>query len=295
MMDLVVILGPTAVGKTSLSLKVAKAIDGEIINGDAMQFYRGLDIGTAKISSAEMEGVPHHLLSFLEPDENFSVALYQRLVREKIAEIKGRFKVPILVGGSGLYLSSIIDDYQFLGTERQAEKTRNFQDKSLEELVEILKNDKPKLYQVTDLKNRRRVLRALDKSDSDIQERLDKYYQDSLIIGLNMSRDILYQRIDERVDKMIEVGLVEEVKKLFEQQINSQATKAIGYKELFRYFNQEISFTDAVALIKRNSRRYAKRQLTWFNNKLDVKWFDKNLISEAEIVKIIKKEVNSKK
>lgn len=294
MMDLIVILGPTAVGKTSLSIKVAQAIDGEIINGDAMQFYRGLDIGTAKITHEEMQGIPHHLLSILEPNENFSVANYQRLVRKKIGEIKSRKKIPILVGGSGLYLSSVIDDYHFLGEERQNYKSGQYENQTLEELVESLRVEKPRLYQVTDLKNRRRVLRALEKSDADIQEKLNPYYKECLIIGLNLNRQELYRRIDERVDKMFDQDLLSEVRQLFDRNIDSQATKAIGYKELYRYFRQEISLEAAIDLIKRNSRRYAKRQLTWFNNKIEVKWFDKHEFSEEEIVDIIKKEVNLK-
>jgi tRNA dimethylallyltransferase len=289
------ILGPTAVGKSDLSISLAKDFGGEIINGDAMQFYKGLDIGTAKVSLDEQKEIKHHLLDILTLEEKFSVSLYQKMVRDKITEIKSKNKLPIIVGGSGLYLNAIIYDYKFLGNEREEITESKFEDLSLDELANILKNKSPKLASKTDLLNRRRVIRALEKSDDDLQENLNKYYHNALIIGLEMDRALLYQRINQRTDKMIKNGLIEEARNIYDKNIDSQAFQAIGYKELFKYFNNEISKDQAIDLIKRNSRRYAKRQMTWFKNKMEVNWFkvDPNdfLRTINDVKKIIKKEV----
>ena len=297
MFDLIMIVGPTAVGKTRLSIEIAKTFDGEIINGDSMQFYKGLDIGTAKIKEAEKQGITHHLIDILEPSDNFSVAIYQKLVRAKIEDIKSRSKLPIIVGGSGLYLNSIINDYQFMGKERTIEKADIYQDLETEELAEILKREKPLLAKNTDLSNRRRVLRALEKNDSDVQDKLVPYYENILIIGLELDREILYKRINERVHKMIDLGLLSEVEALYKSQVNGQALQAIGYKELFPYFEDKISFIDAVELIKQNSRRYAKRQMTWFKNKMNVTWFkveaDNFSLTIDHIIEFIKKTINT--
>ena len=293
MLDLIMIVGPTATGKTKLSIALAKEFNGEIINGDSMQFYEGLNIGTAKIKNKE--DVTHHLLDILSPTESFSVAEYQRLVREKISEIKSRDKLPIIVGGSGLYLNSIYYDYQFLGNVRKDITTETYKELTTEELAKILIEEKPLLAKKCDLSNRRRVLRALEKEDKDIQTTLFPFYQNAQVIGLNIERDLLYQRIDKRVDEMFEEGLIQEVKNLYLKGINSQAISAIGYKELYDYFNGKTTLEEAKNLIKRNSRRYAKRQLTWFNNKLKVNWFNVDptnfMKTIEEVKKMIKKEV----
>jgi tRNA dimethylallyltransferase len=292
MFDFIMILGPTAVGKTKLSIEIAREFNGEIINGDAMQFYRGLDIGTAKIKEEEKLGVVHHLLDFLEPQAGFSVAQYQKLVREKIAEIKAKKILPIIVGGSGLYLSSVYYDYQFPGEERDEHFEEKYKDKDTETLARILIESKPKLAEKVDLGNRRRILRALQKDEADLQEKMYPYYENGIIIGLTANRKELYQRIDARVDKMISDGLVEEAKHLYDKGIVSQATQAIGYKELFAFFRGDIPYQRAVELIKQNSRRYAKRQMTWFKNKMDVNWievefsdFDKIINEAIEFIK----------
>jgi tRNA dimethylallyltransferase len=293
MFDLIMIVGPTAVGKTKLSIELAKAFSGEIINGDAMQFYRGLDIGTAKIKEEEKQGIKHHLLDFLDPHQETSVVDYQAKVRDKIEEIKKKNKLPVIVGGSGLYLSSVLFDYKFPGPARNDELTKKYEEYSTDELVEILKNTKPELANNTDLANKRRVLRALEKDNFDFQEEISRYYQNALIIGLNLERDKLYERIDNRVMTMVNDGLLAEVKSLYDQGIYSQATMAIGYKELFPYFRGETSVEDALTLIKRNSRRYAKRQLTWFRNRMDAVWFKVNLENFdktiEEVIEYIKK------
>lgn len=295
MLDLIMIVGPTASGKTTLSINIAKAFNGEIINGDAMQFYRGLDIGTAKIKDSEKQNITHHLLDILEPTQEFSVAEYQRLVREKIDEIKAKGKLPIIVGGSGLYLSAVYYDYLFLGKKREEEVEAIYQDYSNDELARILIETKPNLARKTDLSNRRRLLRALAKEDEDVQDNLIPFYPKTLIIGLELERKTLYHLIDRRVDRMIEQGLINEAKALFDKQIISQATQAIGYKELYTNFEGLQSLEDCIALIKRNSRRYAKRQITWFKNQLPVTWFEVDLIdfqsTVRNVIETIKKEV----
>lgn len=292
MLDLIMIVGPTAVGKTKLSIELAKSLNTEIINGDAMQFYKGLDIGTAKITKEEMQSIPHHLLDILNPEESFSVAAYQQLVREKIAQIKEKQNIPVIVGGSGLYLSSVVDDYQFLGKERTLDE-KTYDNYTTEELARILIETKPLLAKKCDLSNRRRVMRALEKDESDVQEKLYPFYENALIIGLEIERKLLYQRIDERVDKMILNGLIEEAKCLYDEVIDHNKIQAIGYKELFLYFKGEISLEEAIALIKRNSRRYAKRQMTWFKNKMNVNWFNVDIDNfdntVNEIIQFIKK------
>lgn len=295
MIDLIVIAGPTATGKTALSISLAQTLDGEIINGDAMQFYKGLDIGTAKIKPEEMQGVPHHLLDILEPTDSFSVAEYQKLVRRKISEIHARNRLPIIVGGSGLYLSSVVYDYKFFGNERDKESEHILAHYTNAELAEILIREKPELAKKTDLANRRRVLRALEKKETDLQDNLTLYYPNTYIIAFDLERRILYNRIEDRVDKMIELGLIEEVRKLYDKQVDAQCIKAIGYKEFYRMFNGEFNQETTVELIKRNSRRYAKRQITWFKNKMECEWFkvDPEDFNQTitEIVNQIKKKL----
>lgn len=282
--EVVAIVGPTASGKTALSIELAKKYNGEIINGDSMQIYRGLDIGTAKITEEEMEGVPHHLLSFKEPTESFSVADYQKLVRAKIAEIQACGKLPIIVGGSGLYVQAVLYDFQF--TEEQVDEVaRKAYYAELEKLgpeamhAKLKKLD-PQTAETIHPNNTRRVIRALEMIElsgvskaSEAQNRGEVPLYNHVIIGLgqNMSREVLYDRINRRVDIMMEKGLLEEVKGLWQQNIRGvQSIQAIGYKELYDYLDGRCSLEEAIDSLKRNSRRYAKRQLTYFRNKMDV-------------------------
>lgn len=294
MFDLIMIVGPTAVGKTRLSLELAQAFSGEIINGDAMQFYRGLDIGTAKIKEEEKQGIKHHLLDILDPHEETSVVDYQTIVREKIKEITEKNKLPIIVGGSGLYLSSILFDYKFPGPSRNDDLTKKYEGFTTEMLVEILKKTKPELAKNTDLANRRRVLRALEKENDDFQEEINPYYQNVLVIGLDLEREKLYERIDNRVMDMVNEGLLKEVESLYDQGIFSQATMAIGYKELFPYFRGETTLEEALVLIKRNSRRYAKRQLTWFRNRMNAVWFKVDLENFDKTIQEVKEYIKKR-
>lgn len=279
--EVVAIVGPTASGKTALSIALAKALDGEVINGDAMQVYRGLDIGTAKITTEEMEGIPHHLLSFLAPTESFSVADFQQLAREKIKEITARGKKPIIVGGTGLYVQAALYDFRF--TEQKIDETLRqelyamLEAKGPQHMHNLLAAQDAQTAATIHPNNTRRVIRALEmlqqgttKSDEAKQQGNTALY-DATIIGLDLPRDVLYDRINARVDHMMALGLEQEVRALYDAGIRDvQAIQAIGYKELYAYFDGHMTKQEALEALKQNSRRYAKRQLTYFRNKMDI-------------------------
>lgn len=283
---LIVIIGPTAVGKTKLSIELAKQLDGEIISGDSMQIYKGMDIGTAKVSEQEMQGIPHYLIDIKEPDESFSVAEFQEIVRKQIEDIHARGKMPMIVGGTGLYIQSVIYDYQFTETpsdEKVRERMEVFiKAHGIDPLYEKLKEIDPDSAAAIHKNNHRRVIRALEvyevtgKKFSDYtKEQSQELLYDVSIIGLTMDRDVLYERINHRVDMMMQGGLLEEVKSLYESGLHDvQSIQAIGYKELYAYFEGRCTLEEAVEQLKQNSRRYAKRQLTWFRNKMPVKWIE---------------------
>lgn len=283
---LVVIIGPTAVGKTRLSIELAKRFNGEIISGDSMQIYRRMDIGTAKIKEEEMDGIPHHLLDIRDPEESFSVAEFQQLVRAKIMEIAEKGKLPIIVGGTGLYIQSVIYDYQFSDAPADEPYRLSLEEKAREIGSDALHLELARIDSVSASKihpnNVRRVIRALEiyhctgKTMSEYQEvqQPDLLYNTALI-GLTMERELLYERINTRVQLMLEKGLLEEVKGLYQQGLRDcQSIQAIGYKEIYEYLDGVVPLDEAVETLKRNSRRYAKRQFTWFRNKMDVEWFD---------------------
>ncbi len=288
-----VIIGPTAVGKTKLSIELAKKFNGEIISGDSMQIYKGMDIGTAKIKKEEMEGITHHLIDIKQPEEPFSVAEFQEMVREKISDITIRGKLPMIVGGTGLYIQSVINDYHFSDApsdiqfretlEKRAREEGN--ERLYQELMEVDPNSAEKIHP----NNTRRVIRALEifhctgktMKEYQKQQSPDLLY-DVALIGLTMEREQLYERINQRVDQMITEGLIDEVKQLYDQGLREcQSIQAIGYKELYEYFDQRISLENAIDHLKQNSRRYAKRQMTWFRNKMDVKWFKMDNITDS--------------
>ena len=282
-MDVLCIVGPTAVGKTKMSIELAKQLNGEIISGDSMQIYRGMDIGTAKATMDERQGIPHHLIDEKNPDEPYSVAAFQQTVRAKMEEIKSRGKLPIIVGGTGLYIKSVLYDYEFAGESESKEiDEAKYGHLSNEELhAKLAAVDEAGAKDIHP-NNRKRVIRALEiyetsgvKKSEMIEKQEHKMIYDACLIGLTDDRTVLYDRINKRVDMMYETGLVEEVKALFDEGIpdESQSIRAIGYKELYDYFKGLISLEESKELIKRNSRRYAKRQYTWFNNQMDVTWF----------------------
>ena len=282
-MDVLCIVGPTAVGKTKMSIELAKQLNGEIISGDSMQIYRGMDIGTAKATMDERQGIPHHLIDEKNPDEPYSVAAFQQTVRAKMEEIKSCGKLPIIVGGTGLYIKSVLYDYEFAGESESKEiDEAKYGHLSNEELhAKLAAVDEAGAKDIHP-NNRKRVIRALEiyetsgvKKSEMIEKQEHKMIYDACLIGLTDDRNVLYDRINKRVDTMYETGLVEEVKALFDEGIpaESQSIRAIGYKELYDYFKGLISLEESKELIKRNSRRYAKRQYTWFNNQMDVTWF----------------------
>lgn len=293
MIDVIAIVGPTASGKTALSIELAKRLGGEIINGDSMQVYRGMSIGTAKIEPEEMQGIPHHLLDIKEPEEPFSVAEYQQLVREKISEIQSRGKLPIIVGGSGLYVQAVLFDYRFteegadseLRCELHAELERFGPGHMHRKLLEL--DPESEIHP----NNTRRVVRAIEiaMSGQPKTERnlaLSPMYNE-VIIGLDISRDVLYERINARVDAMLSRGLLEEVQELRERGIRqAQSIQAIGYKEIYAHLDGKLSLEDAVTQLKQNSRRYAKRQFTYFKNKLPIFWIDARADLEKNILQI---------
>ena len=271
---IIVITGPTGVGKTKLSIELAKIYNAEIINADATQIYKGLDIGSAKVTEAEKENIPHHLLDIKEIDEAYSIYDYQKDCRKCIEEITSRGKNIIIVGGTGLYIKSALYDY----TLNETSATNNqYEDKTTEEL---------------------RVVRALNyyyATGKSINENKqgNKLLYDAIFIGLTLEkRSELYDRINNRVGKMIDSGLLEEVKAFYDKNVRTKPLlNAIGYKELYQYFDGHITYEDAVELIKRNSRRYAKRQYTFFNNQFNIKWFNSNLNNFDETIKEVKKYI----
>lgn len=273
MNKVIVIVGPTGVGKTKMSIELAKKLDGEVINGDSTQIYKGLDIATAKVTAKEKEGIPHHLFDIREIKEDYSVYDYQIDCRNKIDELLKKGKTPIIVGGTGLYIKAALFNYNF----SKDEVRNDYSDFSNEDLYKKLLLLDPN----TDIhiNNRNRVMRALDyyvnNTEKLSEKNSDVLLYDTIFIGLTTSRDILYDRINNRVDKMVEQGLINEAKTIYESNVRTKATMTpIGYKELFDYFDGNKTLSDCLDKIKQNSRRYAKRQYTFFNNQLDVKWID---------------------
>ncbi|MBJ8070442.1 MULTISPECIES: tRNA (adenosine(37)-N6)-dimethylallyltransferase MiaA [Bacillus] len=281
-----VIIGPTAVGKTKLSIDLAKALNGEVISGDSMQIYRTMDIGTAKVTTDEMDGIPHYMIDIKDPEDSFSVAEFQERVRKCIREITERGKLPIIVGGTGLYIQSVLFDYQFTDEAGDATYREQMEKLALERGVEYihkkLQEVDPESAERIHANNVRRVIRALEifhttgeKMSNQLEKQENELLYDVSLIGLTMDREMLYDRINLRVNLMIEQGLLEEVKGLHERGVRDcQSIQAIGYKEIYDYFENRVSLEEAVSQLKTNSRRYAKRQLTWFRNKMDVAWFD---------------------
>lgn len=271
---IICIVGPTGVGKTKLSIELAKRLNGEVINADSTQVYRDLDIATAKVTESEKEGIIHHLFDIKDIDEDYTVYDYQKDSREVIENIIKRGKTPIMVGGTGLYIKASLYDYKF----DEENNTYDFSDLTNDELYDKLISIDPNTS--IHKNNRKRIERALSYyyNNNEIlsnKEKTDKLLYDTIFIGLTTDRDILYKRINDRVDIMLKNGLLEEAKKIYDTGIRSKAVMTpIGYKELFEYFDGKISLSDAIELIKKRSRNYAKRQYTWNNHQIDVNWFD---------------------
>jgi len=271
-MKIICIVGPTGVGKTKLSIELAKIYNGEIINADSTQIYKELDIATAKIK--DKENIIHHLIDIKAINEDYTVFDYQKDARKCIEEIIEKNKTPIIVGGTGLYIKACLFDYKF----NQEIKTNNYDDLTNEQLYnELIKIDpKTEIH----INNRNRVIRALDYYKQNNQpisekEKTDNLLYDTIFIGLTTNRELLYEKINNRVEEMFNEGLLEEALYIYKKNIKSKAVMTpIGYKELFDYFENKISLDEAKELIKQRSRKYAKRQYTWFNHQIKTNWFE---------------------
>lgn len=293
MNKVIVIVGPTAVGKTKLSIELAKKYDGEIINADSTQVYKNMDIATAKVTKEEMEGITHHLLDIKDIDEIYTVYDFQKDCRKKIEEIQKKGKTPIIVGGTGLYIKAALYDYKF----NEESNSNEYNDLSTEKLFEMLKKVDPN----TEIhpNNRKRIVRSLNYYNENnepmsLKEKSEHLLYDVVVIGLTTDRDILYSKINDRVDIMMESGLINEAKKIYDTNIKSKAVLTpIGYKELFPYFENNSSLEECINKIKQNSRRYAKRQYTWFKNQMSVNWFTTNYNDFNKTILEIEKFIDS--
>lgn len=305
MKPLIILTGPTAVGKTELSIALAKSIGGEIISADSMQVYKYMDIGTAKIRSEEMDGVPHHLIDILEPDVAFNVAMFKDLAKSSVEDIYSRGRIPILVGGTGFYIQALLYDIDF--SEEDSDSSIR---KELETLVEIkgaaflhekLREVDPESAEQIHANNVKRVIRALEYyqlhgekiSTHNETERHKESPYDFLYFVLTHDRQVLYERIEKRIDQMIDHGLISEVDNLLKKGYDSSlvSMQGLGYKELIPYLQKKCTLDEAIYVLKRDTRHFAKRQLTWFRRERNVRWLDKSLVSSDE--EILKEILNT--
>lgn len=309
---LIILTGPTAVGKTKLSIRLAKAIGGEIISADSMQVYKGMDIGSAKIKQDEMEGVPHYLVDVLHPDEEFHVVRFQQMAKEALEKIYANGHIPIVVGGTGFYIQALLYDIDFTENEEDTEYRKELEllakEKGAEYLHNMLRNVDEKAAEDIHANNVKRVIRALEFnkqtgqkiSEHNEKERAKESPYDFCYFVLNVDRAKLYERIDRRIDEMLEEGLVEEVRALKEQGFtrNMVSMQGLGYKEILDYLNGECTLEEAVYILKRDTRHFAKRQITWFKRERDVIWVNKEDFHYQEeqilnyLIEQIRKEMN---
>ena len=285
---LIVIGGPTACGKTGFSIQLAKEIGGEIISADSMQVYRYMDIGTAKVTPEEADGVPHYLINEYDPDEEYNVMIFQQKAKAYMEKIWAKGKVPILVGGTGFYINALLYDNDFTETENDTSYRKECyqlaQEQGPEVLYERLQEIDPKYAEIIHANNVKRVTRALEYhyltgqkfSEHNAAQKEKETPYDAAVIILNMDREKLYERIELRIDIMMEQGLLEEVKGLLEKGYSPElvSMQGIGYKEFVPYFNGACTLEEAVTQLKTNTRRFAKRQLTWFRRQIDGLWVD---------------------
>ena len=291
MKDIIVIVGPTGIGKTKLSIELAKKLDAEIINGDSVSIYKKLDIGSAKPTAEEREGIPHHLIDIREVTEDYTVFDYQKDVREKIDEITSRNKRIIIVGGTGLYIKAALYDYKF----QEGTTYNEYSDFTNEELLDKIKEYK--VEKLPELNNRKRLVRLLNKleNNEEITYDKDKLLYNIKVIGLTTDRETLYDRINKRVDIMMDNGLLKEINSLKEYYKDSRILNSgIGYKEFYDYLFNNKSLEDVIEEIKLNSRRFAKRQYTFFNHQFNTNWFDVDLNNFDNTIEKIYDFINKK-
>lgn len=289
--NLIILTGPTAVGKTELSIALAKKVDGEIISADSIQVYRGLDIGSAKIKEEEMQGIRHHLIDVLEPDESFNISRFKDMAKAALEDIVSRGKIPIVTGGTGFYIQALLYDIDF--KENTDDGYRAYLEQLLtkkgeEFLHDMLREIDPLSAETIHKNNTKRVIRALEYfhqtketiSDHNKRESEKESPYNFAYFVLNCNRELLYERIDKRVDLMLNEGLVDEVRHLINEYNltpDMVSMQGLGYKEIIKYLNDEISLEEAVYILKRDTRHFAKRQLTWFKRERDVIWVDKDI------------------
>lgn len=302
---LLVLAGPTGVGKTELSINLAKKLNGEIISADSMQIYKYMDIGSAKVTKEEMDGIPHHLIDVVEPDREFSVSEYKDLGTEALNEIIKKGKLPMIVGGTGLYINSLTCNMNFSETEKDEEYRKELEELAKEKgndyVHEMLKDIDPESYKNIHANNLKRVIRALEVykltgEPFSSYNAGDSFYESDYDIHfyvLTMDREKLYERINKRVDIMMERGLLEECIKLKEMGYTSsmQSMQGIGYKEILYYLEGKISLEEAIEKVKQGSRNYAKRQLTWFRRDPRAIFLDKDKMTEEEILNKISNDM----
>lgn len=291
---ILILTGPTAVGKTALSIELAKILGGEIISADSMQIYRKMDIGSAKISQEEMDSVVHHMIDVVDPDEDFSVADFHDMASQIISDIHKRGKLAIVTGGTGLYLNSLVYDMDFGGTNSDPSVRKELEeilnDKGKDYLYRLLQDLSPEAAKRIHPNNTKRVIRAIEvyKTGGEMGDFSNdlKYNPkfDAKIIVLNRDRSILYDRINQRVDMMFDMGLLDEVKGLHQMGYTSQmqSMKGIGYKEVLEYFDGKMTLEESIDILKQGTRRYAKRQITWFKRYENALWLDLDKVTELD-------------
>lgn len=293
---LIVLTGPTAVGKTSLSISLAKAVNGEIISADSMQVYKKMDIGSAKIRSEEMQGIPHYLVDVLEPEEEFHIVKFQQMAKKAMEDIYSRGKVPILVGGTGFYIQAVTKDIDFTEAQQENDYRKELEalaeEKGGEHLHEMLRKVDPVSADAIHAHNVKRVIRALEfyhqngspiSAHNEEQKQHESPYNLAYFV-LNMPRELLYERIDLRVDQMMKEGLLEEVSRLKKEGCHRGmvSMQGLGYKEILAYLDGEYPLEEAVRVLKRDTRHFAKRQLTWFRREQELTWVNKDQFSYQE-------------
>lgn len=303
MEKVIVVIGPTSVGKTKMGVALAKKLNGEVISGDSMQVYRQMDIGTAKVTVEEMEGVTHHCIDILDPKDQYSVHDFQQTVRKQITEITNRGHVPIIVGGTGLYIKAALYDYTFSEMENNHDEiNKKYKDYTNEQLYDHLKQIDEESAKILHFNNRRRVLRAIEiyeqtgqKKSEMINEQEHICLYDAYFVGLTLPRELLYERINLRVDLMMKNGLQGEMESLIKQGLTreNQSMKAIGYKEWFDYFEGKCDLNEVSENIKKHSRQYAKRQYTWFKNQFDVHWYDVCLENFSKTIEEVSRDLKN--